>query len=172
MVRLTLAKFKSSDMPTQQAIQIRAAILQEDALIAEHFYQMWLDNHIAPEAIIAHWQETVLQFMRQARKELDYQAFVAQLDDRLIGSVGCQRFAGLYPNIMTAIERCDGYIWGVYVEPAFRRQEIATQLTKHAIAHLKAIGCTHAVLNASPSGKPLYTQLGFAEGNLMRLDLR
>lgn len=159
-------------MPIQQAVQVRAATLQEDALIAEHFYQMWLDNHVAPDAIIAHWQETVLQFTQQARRELDYQAFVAQSADRLVGSVGCQRFAGLYPQILTASERCDGYIWGVYVEPTFRRQGIATQLTKHAIAHLKAIGCTHAVLNASPFGKPLYTQLGFTEGNVMRLDLR
>nr|WP_242045148.1 GNAT family N-acetyltransferase [Anabaena catenula] len=27
-------------------------------------------------------------------------------------------------------ERCDGYIWGAYVQPAYRRQGIATQLTK------------------------------------------
>jgi ribosomal protein S18 acetylase RimI-like enzyme len=159
-------------MPTQQAIQIRAATLQEDALIAEHFYQMWIDNHVAPEAIIADWRETVLQFIGHARRELSYQAFVAQVDDHPVGSIGCQSVTGLYPNIMTAIERCDGYIWGVYVEPAYRRRGIATQLTERAIAHLKAIGCTHAVLNASLSGKPLYAQLGFMEGNLMRLDLR
>ena len=139
-------------MPTQQTIQIRAATLQEDALIAEHFYQMWLDNHVAPEAMIDHWQENVLQFINQARRDLDYQAFVAQVEAHpnqfpspvksvgsgksvgSVGSVGCQRFAGLYPNIITKTDRCDGYIWGVYVEPAHRRQGIATQLTQHAIA--------------------------------------
>ncbi|MBI4780887.1 MAG: GNAT family N-acetyltransferase [Oscillatoriophycideae cyanobacterium NC_groundwater_1537_Pr4_S-0.65um_50_18] len=159
-------------MPTQQAIQIRAATLPEDVLIAEHFYQMWLDNDVSPEAMVSHWQEIVLQFIKQARQELGYQAFVAQVNDRPVGSVGCQRFAGLYPNLMATTERCDGYIWGVYVEPAYRHQGIATQLTKRANAYLKAIGCTHAVLNASPSGQPLYAQLGFTAGNLMRLDLR
>jgi ribosomal protein S18 acetylase RimI-like enzyme len=157
---------------TQQRIQIRAETPQEDALIAEHFYQMWLDNGISPEAITADWLDTVLHFINHARRELEYQAFVAEIDDLIVGSVGCQRFAGLYPNLMKAIERCDGYIWGVYVKPAYRRQGIATQLTKQAIAYLKAIGCTHAVLNASPSGEPVYSQLGFTKSNLMRLDLR
>ncbi|HEY9626255.1 MAG TPA: GNAT family N-acetyltransferase [Coleofasciculaceae cyanobacterium] len=66
-------------------------------------------------------------------------------------------------------QNCPDYC---YVEPAYRHQGIATQLTQRANAHLKAIGCTHAVLNASPSGQPLYAQLGFTAGNLMRLDLR
>ncbi|HEY9627547.1 MAG TPA: hypothetical protein V6C84_09615 [Coleofasciculaceae cyanobacterium] len=111
-------------MPTQQAIQIRAATLQEDVLIAEHFYQMWLDNDVSPEAMVNDWQEIVLQFIQQARRELGYQAFVAQVNDRPVGSVGCQRFAGLYPNLMAATERCDGYIWGVYVNTLDRIREL------------------------------------------------
>jgi ribosomal protein S18 acetylase RimI-like enzyme len=73
---------------------------------------------------------------------------------------------------MKVAERCDGYIWGVYVEPAYCNRGIATQLIQQAIAHLKAIGCAHAVLNASPSGKPVYSRLGCVDSNLMRLDLR
>ncbi len=119
------------------------------------------------------WLEITLEFISQARQTLSYQAFVAEVEGRqIVGSAGCQRFAGLSPNVMKAAERCDGYIWGVYVEPAYRNRGIATQLTQQAIAHLKASGCTHAVLNASPSGKPVYSRLGFIESNLMRLDLR
>ena len=159
-------------MLTQQRFQLRAATPAEDALIAQHFYQMWLDNQVAETAISPDWLEITLQFIRQARETLGYQAFVAEVEGRVVGSAGGQRFAGLYPNIMNVTDRCDGYIWGVYVEPAYRHQGIATQLTQQVMAHLKAIGCTHAVLNASPSGKPIYSQLGFVESNLMRLDLR
>lgn len=159
-------------MLTQPLIQTRAATPEEDPLIARHFYQMWLDNQIAESAIATNWLEITLQFIDQARQSLNYQAFIAEVEGQVIGSAGCQRFAGLYPNIMQATERCDGYIWGVYVEPAYRSQGIATQLTQQTIAHLKVIGCTHAVLNASPSGKPVYSRLGFVDGNLMRLDLQ
>lgn len=159
-------------MLTQQRFQVRTATPAEDPLIAQHFYQMWLDNQIAAAAIAPDWLEITLQFIDQARQTLNYQAFVAEIEGRVVGSAGGQRFAGLYPNVMKATERCDGYIWGVYVEPADRGQGIATQLMQQTIAHLKAIGCTHAVLNASPSGKPVYAHLGFVDSNLMRLDLR
>ncbi len=159
-------------MLTQQRFQVRTATPAEDSLIAHHFYQMWLDNQIAEAAIAPDWLETTLQFIDQARQTLSYQAFVAEVEGQVIGSAGCQRFAGLYPNVMKATERCDGYIWGVYVEPVYRGQSIATQLTQQAIAYLKEIGCTHVVLNASPSGKSVYSRLGFLDSNLMRLNLQ
>jgi ribosomal protein S18 acetylase RimI-like enzyme len=68
--------------------------------------------------------------------------------------------------------QCRGYVLGVYVEPAYRNQGIATQLMEAAIAHLKSIGCTEILLNASPSGKPVYERLGFTEANAMKLSLR
>jgi GNAT superfamily N-acetyltransferase len=152
-------------------LQIRAATLAEDPSIAAHFRQMWLDLEVPAAAIVPDWQRQIVQFMQTARQELAYQAFVAVAADRLVGSVGCQRSAGLYPNILAPEYRCDGYIWGVYVEPAFRKQGIATRLTEQAIAYLRSIGCTHAVLNASPLGQPVYERLGFATGNAMRLKL-
>ncbi len=159
-------------MLTQQGFRVRAVTPAEDTVIAHHFYQMWLDNQISADAIVPDWLEITLEFINQARQTLSYQAFVAEVEGQVVGSASCQRRAGLYPNVMKAAERCDGYIWGVYVEPAYRHQGIATQLTQQAIVHLRAIGCTHAVLNASPSGKSVYSHLGFVDGNLMRLDLR
>jgi GNAT superfamily N-acetyltransferase len=152
-------------------MDVRLATAQEDDLIATHFYHMWLDNQVPETAIVPDWQAIVQQFIEQARRELNYQAFVAEVDGRVVGSAGCQRFAGPYPNIARVDYRCDGYIWGVYVEPAYRKGGIATALTQQTITYLKSIGCTHAVLNASPSGKPVYAGLGFADANLMRLAL-
>ena len=152
-------------MPTAT---IRSATAADDALIATHFYQMWRDNDVPAEAIALNWQAEIQQYLDEARRTLGYQAFIAEVNGRVMGSVGCQRFAGLYPNILKASYRQDGYIWGVYVEPTARRQGIATQLTDHAIAYLHSIGCTSAVLNASPGGRPVYSRLGFADSNVMR----
>jgi hypothetical protein len=70
-------------MLTQQVIQIRAATPAEDALIAKHFYQMWLDNQILVDAIADDWLEIEKEFISQARQTLIYQAFVAEMESAL-----------------------------------------------------------------------------------------
>jgi ribosomal protein S18 acetylase RimI-like enzyme len=158
-------------MEILSTITYRTATSDDDPLIAQHFYQMWLDNQVPVEGIQSDWRNQTLQFIEQARQNLGYQAFMAEVNAQVVGSVSGQRFAGLYPMIFTPDYRQDGYIWGVYVEPAYRGQGIATELTRLALAHLKALGCTRAILNASPSGKPVYEKLGFDNSNAMYLTL-
>lgn len=151
--------------------KIREAALNEEALIAEHFYRMWRDNNVAANDIRSDWLDITAQFIDRASRELFYKCFVAEASGVVCGSVGCQLFDGLYPNILKDQLRKYGYIWGVYVEPSFRGQGIAKQLTIKAVDYLKAIGCTRVLLHASPSGKPVYTNLGFSETNEMKLDI-
>ncbi|MEO0455499.1 MAG: GNAT family N-acetyltransferase [Cyanobacteria bacterium P01_A01_bin.114] len=153
-------------------LQFRVALPVEDAVIAEHFYQMWRDLSVPAEQIQPDWQQRVVDFITVARQSLGFQAFVAETPTgELIGSASCQKFAGLYPLILSPTYRQRGYIWGVFVESAYRRQGIATRLTGMAVDHLKALGCTHALLNASPLGQPVYENLGFEPGNLMALKI-
>ncbi|MCL1473144.1 GNAT family N-acetyltransferase [Argonema antarcticum] len=152
-------------------IQVKEASPREDALIAEHFYQMWLDNEVTANSIEPDWLNITLQFIEEARQKLFYKAFVAEIDNQIIGSTSCQIFAGLYPHILKAEYRKYGYIWGVYVEPDYRGQGIAKKLTSTAVEYLKSLGCTRVILHASPPGKPVYSSLGFSQTNEMRLDL-
>lgn len=152
-------------------VVIRVARPDEDRVIARHFYQMWIDNGLTAEQLEPDWEAITLDYLTQARSDLGYQAFVAEVEGEIVGSAGGQHFAGLYPINFTSAFRRDGYIWGVYVEPAFRRQGLGKQLTEQVIAHLRSLGCTRAVLNASPSGRSVYEQLGFVPGNAMTLAL-
>ncbi|MDJ0737694.1 MAG: GNAT family N-acetyltransferase [Nostocaceae cyanobacterium] len=158
-------------MTIGQTISFREAKPQEDYLIAEHFYYMWRDNDVSTDLIHSDWLHITVEFINRARQELLYKAFVAELDSQVIGSAGCQLFAGLYPNILADQYRKYGYIWGVYVDSAHRGQGIAKKLTSMTVEYLKTIGCTRAILHASPSGKPVYSRLGFSDTNEMRLDL-
>ena len=155
----------------EKDIKLREAIEREDSVIARHFYQMWRDNDVPCQFIHDNWLEITLQFIERARQELCYKAFVAEIDGEVVGSAGCQLFAGLYPQALIEQYRKYGYIWGVYVEPPFRGQGIAKKLTGMAVDYLKYLGCTRVVLHASPLGKPVYSSLGFSESNEMRLDL-
>lgn len=158
-------------MTTEQNIKIREASQEEDLLIAQHFYQLWLDNDVSADSIKSDWLEITLQFINQARQELFYKAFVAEINNKVIGSVSCQLFAGLYPQIQQDSCRKYGYIWNVYVEAPYRNQGIGKKLTNRAVEYLKSLKCTRVLLHASPWGKPVYDSLGFAESNEMRLDL-
>lgn len=158
-------------MRTEPTVTFRQGTSQDDLLIAEQFYKLWRDNDVPIDGIQSNWREITLEFIDRARREQQYQAFVAEVDGVVISSAGCQLFAGLYPQALAEHQRKYGYIWGVYVEPPHRGKGIATQLTKMAIAHLKALGCTKAILHASPSGKPVYSNLGFVSSNEMQLDL-
>lgn len=158
-------------MLRERNINIRPATISEYSLIARHSYQLWLDNNIPPDSIKSNWLEITLKFIDQARKDLYYQAFIAEENGKVVGSVSCQLFAGLYPNIIVGSYRKYGYIWGVYVEPEYRRQGIGKKLTLEAIAYLKQLACTRVILNASASGKPVYTNLGFQPSNAMEFDL-
>ena len=152
-------------------VAIDLAKPEHDVTIARHFYQLWLDNGVSTDAIADDWRSKTVKFIQNARRELQFQAFIAHNEDEIIGSVSCQLFAGLYPSPFEIEYRHYGYIWNVYVREDYRRQGIATQLTQAAIAHLKSLNCTKAMLHASPSGKPVYEKLGFTAGNEMSLDL-
>ncbi len=167
----TRLKIHAMQSTIQPKIQLRETTPDDDAVIAQQFYQMWRDLDVPADSIADDWQPHILAYLADARQALNYKGFAAECDRQMVGSVSCQLFAGLYPNILKPDYRQYGYIWGVYVEADFRRQGIAKTLTQRAIAHLKAIGCTRAVLNASPLGQPLYQQLGFLLGNAMYLDL-
>ena len=150
---------------------IHQATPDVDRIIAEHFYQLWLDNKVSVDLIRDDWLDVTLKFIKQARRESKFQAFVAQVETKIVGSVSCQLFAGLYPSPFKVEYRNYGYIWNVYVQSDYRRQGIATELTKTAIGYLKSLNCTKAVLHASPLGKPLYENIGFISSNEMMLDL-
>ncbi len=158
-------------MNQNQDLIITPTSVAEDSILAEHFYQLWLDNKVTPDSIEDDWLEMTLGFIAKVRQELSFQAFVAKIDNKIIASVSCQLFAGLYPSIFKPNIRQYGYIWNVFVESAYRRQGIGTKLTQTAIDYLQSLGCTHAILHASPHGKPVYDNLGFVPKNEMILEL-
>jgi GNAT superfamily N-acetyltransferase len=138
--------------------------------IARHFYQLWLDNGVPETGIKPDWQEIIHTFTEGAIQELEYRAFIAEINGHAIGSVSCQLYSGLYPNALAEHQRKYGYIWGVYVELEYRRQGIGKHLTEMAIEYLKTLHCTRVLLHAAPAGRSVYESLGFTTSNEMWLD--
>ena len=152
-------------------IAIKKSLPDNDVVIAQHFYQLWLDNNVSPDSLRDDWLDVTLEFINQARKEFAFQGFLAKDDHKIVGSASCQLFNGLYPDPFKLEHRQYGYIWNVFVELDYRRQGIATKLTNHTIKYLQDLNCTRAILHASPFGKPVYENIGFIPGNEMILKL-
>ena len=87
----------------------------EDSVLAQHFYQLWLDNDVTPDSIDDDWLEVTLNFIAKARQELSFQAFVGKIDNKIVASVSCQLFAGLYPSIFNPNIRQYGVIFGIFL---------------------------------------------------------
>jgi GNAT superfamily N-acetyltransferase len=157
---------------TPAAVLVRPARTNENDVIAGHFLRMWIDLGIPDEALEPDGHRRVLAFMAEARERLAFTAFVAETGGAVVASASCQLHQPPYPNVLTTDFRQDGYIWGVFVEPAWRRQGLARRLTEATLSHLRGLGCGRAILNASPKGRSLYERMGFQPSNEMRIDLR
>ena len=155
----------------QHNLHTKIANPEDDFVVARHFYQMWLDLDFQESDIDCSWQKETIKYIERARQDLEYKAFIAEIEGKVIGSVSCQLFAGLYPLIFNKKLRRYGYIWGVYVEKSYRNRGIGKKLTTKAIDYLKSIDCTRVVLHASPQGKPVYESLNFIASNQMHLEI-
>ena len=153
---------------SEKALTIREAIKCDEPVIAEHLCHIAFELGVSPNSIRQDWLAKTLQFIDRARQDLHYKGFIAEIDDEIVGSTSCQ-ILELYPMVSEEYQK--GYIWGVYVNPACRRQGIATKLMNQAMIYLKEIGCTKVVLHASDTGKLLYTKLGYVESNEMVFSL-
>jgi GNAT superfamily N-acetyltransferase len=157
---------------TPPSVLVRPAQSADDDLIASHFLRMWIDLGTSAEALEPDGHGRVLAFMAQAREQLAFAAFVAEAEGAIVASASCQIHRPSYPNVFTPEFRRDGYIWGVFVEPAWRTRGLARRLTEATLFHLRGLGCGRAILNASPKGRSLYDRMGFQQSNEMRLELR
>jgi len=153
------------------AATIRRAEDRDLEVVAGNFRRMWLEIGWPPETLRHDWREVVSDFVERARMAGPFAAFLAEMDSEVVGTAACQIYAGLYPEIRTPAAHLAGYVWGVYVEPAHRRRGVAAKLTRAAIDHLQAVGCTRVRLHASLQGEPVYRRLGFRETNERDLEV-
>jgi len=160
-----------TDPDLASAAAIRIGGDADVAFLAEALREMWLDNAIAPEQIEPDYRERVARFVAEGRREAELEFFIAERDGRPVGAACCQLYRGPYPLIVTPETRRFGYVWGVHVAAGERRRGLGRRLTEACVDALRARGCTHAVLNASPSGRAIYEGLGFQPANEMRLAL-
>jgi len=152
-------------------VTVRLARSSDDRVVADHFRQMWLDNDIPENALVATWRDRTQSFLDLGRAEEAGLGFIAEAGAEPVGSLVAQRHADLYPEVLDRGYRHYAYIWGVYVQPAWRRRGVASALVGRAVKALSRAGYSRVYLHATEMGRPVYERAGFVPSNELRLDL-
>jgi ribosomal protein S18 acetylase RimI-like enzyme len=152
-------------------MRVRSGDESDDSVLIQHYMALWdsygtLSDHYSNDAAAI-----IRTFLQEGRSGLGLGTFIAEVDGVVAGSSACQLQVSPYPNVIKPDLRKFGYIWHVFVFSEFGRRGIGRALTQAAIDHLKQLGCTTVVLNASEAGEPLYTSMGFQKAKEMRLML-
>jgi ribosomal protein S18 acetylase RimI-like enzyme len=153
-------------------MEIRDADASDDASLVRFYLALWKSYGTPAEHFLADAEVRVLAYIAESRKYRRLGVFVAEDDGRPIGVAAAEIYRAPYPEVVARGHRHFGYIWCVFVDEAYRRRGIARALTERAVAHLRSIGCTTAVLNSSDPGQPLYEQIGFVMAKEMRMALK
>jgi ribosomal protein S18 acetylase RimI-like enzyme len=102
-------------------------------------------------------KETVLDWEERLTEQTDNTIFVAVVDSTLVGMTGI----GKYHHTRM---KHNGYIWGVYVQPAWRGQGISEQLMEACIRWAKERSLRLVklgVITTNPAAINSYIRVGF-----------
>ncbi len=146
---------------TSDAITVRTGDRGDWKTIIDHSYLVRMENGFDPAKIRTGWREISHEFIANAAINWHFGCFIAEHEGVAIGSVAGQITNGLTPNVLEPDYRCFGYIWHVYVDPAWRGHRLARRMMIDALAYFQSLGCHGIRLHTSVSGQATYQALGF-----------
>jgi GNAT superfamily N-acetyltransferase len=147
----------------------RAAAEDADSIIRQRramFHEMGYRDEPALDAMSVAFRPWLLRTMHAG----EYLAWFA-VDDGGSVVAGLGLWLMDWPPHMIGPGARRGNILNVYTSPEHRRQGLARQLMRAALAWCRAHGIRAVILHASQEGAPLYESLGFRPTNEMRIAL-
>ena len=135
-----------------------------DEIAVQAWRNMWIESGCAIDELKNDIDSMTRQFIKQARGSLglQYKTVIAKdiVSDTVIGSLSSMLWQGDSP--ISTNDKCIGTVWGVLVNPLYRRRGIGFSMMQTCCMHWKSCGCSKGVLiYASEEGKRVYERIGF-----------
>ncbi|MGH7728241.1 MAG: GNAT family N-acetyltransferase [Vulcanimicrobiaceae bacterium] len=140
------------------ALSIRRAVPADAPALAALRARMDAEMHPDRPALAALARACEAFFGRELGQER-FRAWLALDREHVVGSALLHVFDTL-PRSGVAVAR-DGRVRNVFVEPAYRRRGVASELMRELIAEARRLQIDRLTLGASAQGKALYETLGF-----------
>lgn len=132
-----------------------------DDIAIQSWKNMWIESGCCVDEINTN---ATHEFIKQARSNygLQYKTIVAKdiLTNKIVGSLSSMFWQGEAP--INTNDKNIGTVWGVYVNPLYRRRGIGFAMMQACCIHWRTSGCFKGVLiYASEEGKRVYERIGF-----------
>ena len=159
---------------SQESDAIKAAIVPisspaEIEVGVRFRYAMKVELAMPVRELREDWAALETAYFVRRTAEGGAQWYLARVGDEFVGSA-CAYIEDSWTSTLLARPQT-GWIIGVYVLPKFRRRGLARELTGATLAWLRGTQCSEAKLHASPFGRRIYEEMGFALTNEMKLIL-
>ncbi|MDP9812198.1 ribosomal protein S18 acetylase RimI-like enzyme [Rhizobium tibeticum] len=150
-------------------MQYRKATPEDDDVLVRHYLAIWESYGTPADHFRADAEAVIGQFLEEGRRDRALASFIAFDGGIAAGSASCQLHQMPYPAALKSEHLLQGYVWSLFIDPAYRRQGVSKKLMFMILDHLRDIGCTGIVLHSSEAGEALYRSLGFEIAREMRL---
>ena len=152
--------------------RIRFACVSDAEVIAQQRVAMFrdmgeLENPADAAALEASARARLIEQLRSG----EYVGWLAEQDATVIGGAGAL-IHQYHPSPQNLRGRPTAYVLNVYIDPAYRKQGVATALMKAIARWCAEHDIPRISLHTSDAGRRLYERLGFAASNEMRTDVQ
>jgi ribosomal protein S18 acetylase RimI-like enzyme len=152
-------------LPQEAEVDFRTLCEQDLELICRHREEMFRDAG-ATEEVLSAMKPHFRAWLGPKLRNGSYFGFLACDENRPVGGIGLL-LIDWPPHHFHPTSDKRGYVLNLFVEPAYRRQGLASKLMRLAEIEFANRGISFAVLHASVKGMPLYSELGWTRTSEM-----
>ncbi len=150
-----------------RAFEVRPAGVADIPALVAMRRAMFVSIGHTEEAVLAAMVEASAAYFHQALPAGEFRGWVAEAGGQIVGCGGL--VVHRIPPTTYNLDGRVGYIMNMYTLPEWRRRGVARAIMAAMLSWLQAQGVSVATLHATPQGRPLYEQFGFAPTNEMRV---
>jgi GNAT superfamily N-acetyltransferase len=144
----------------------RSATVADAAQITHHRRRMFVDAGRPDNAVLDRMAEAHTPWVARMIEEGKYIGWLTEEDGQVVAGAGLL-LLDWPPHPLDPVSTQRGYLLNVYVEPAYRRRKLASNLIELALAEARRRKIRVVSLHSTAEGRPLYAANGFRPTNEM-----
>lgn len=144
----------------------RPANAADAALITHHRRRMFVDAGRPDNQVLDRMADAHTPWVARMIEDGKYIGWLTETDGKVVAGAGLL-LLDWPPHPLDPVSTQRGYLLDVYVDPAHRRQKLASHLIEMALAEARRRRIRVVSLHSTAEGRPLYVANGFRPTNEM-----